>query len=83
MLYREITEEAGIGAPFAIEHEKGVSVQVRTADEEAYVFVMNFTEEEQTIRLPFELEDMLTQRKEGGQVRLEKYAVRVYVHKGI
>ena len=83
MLYREITEEAGIGAPFAIEHEKGVSVQVRTADEEAYVFVMNFTEEEQTIRLPFELEDILTQRKEDGQVRLEKYAVRVYVHKGI
>lgn len=44
---------------------------------------MNFTEEEQTILLPFELEDMLTQRKEDGQVRLEKYAVRVYVHKGI
>ena len=83
MLYNEITEQAGIGAPFAIGHGKGVSVQVRTADEAAYVFVMNFTEEEQTIRLPFQLEDMLTQRKEEGQVRLEKYAVRVYVQHNI
>ncbi len=60
-----------------MKHGKGVSVQTRQDKEHDYVFIMNFTEERQTITLPSKGTDLLSGDELEGELILNQYEVRV------
>ncbi|WP_270165847.1 beta-galactosidase [Paenibacillus sp. SYP-B4298] len=78
-LYERLLDELQIGAPFPVQAGKGVSVQVRTDGKTDYVFVMNFTEEQQTVGWPGRsgLANLLTGEHVGEQLELEPYGAVV------
>jgi len=78
-LYERLLDELQIGAPFPVQAGKGVSVQVRTDGKTDYVFVMNFTEEQQTVGWPGRsgLANLLTGEPVGEQLELEPYGAVV------
>ena len=56
----------------------GVTAQMRTDGENDYVFVMNFTEESKKVLLDNnEYVDMITDEVLSGELKLNKYEVRV------
>jgi beta-galactosidase len=65
----DLAKNANITLP-PVETPPGVSVQSRTGDGITYYFVMNYTESEQTIVLPRDMYDLITQKtiKKGRQV---------------
>ncbi|MBD8067843.1 beta-galactosidase [Bacillus sp. PS06] len=79
--YQEIIDELDIGPVVDIKHEKGVSVQTRQGEEADYVFVMNFTEEDQQILIPSQLTDIITGEVLIGELTLQKYEVRILISK--
>lgn len=80
--YGKLIDELQLKPVLAVAHERGVSVQGRqVADETYYVFVMNFTEEEQEVSFEAEVKDVRTQEKLFGKVLLAPYEARVVEHK--
>lgn len=75
--YTKLIDELSLVPEYQVEHEKGVSVQLRQDDQYYYAFVMNFTESNQMITLPSEGIDLLTSEKIAGKTVLQPYEVRV------
>lgn len=75
--YQNIVEELSLERAYAVNHGKGVSVQVREDGENKYIFVMNFTEEQQTITFGEPVIDLMTEEKIIGEITLERYGVRI------
>jgi beta-galactosidase len=69
--YQELISELSLEPVSSVKHGKGVSVQVRQAPQNDYIFVMNFTEEKQPISFESRVKDLVT-----GELTLEKYEVR-------
>ncbi|MGB3101739.1 MAG: Beta-galactosidase C-terminal domain [Psychrobacillus psychrotolerans] len=55
----------------------GVSVQVRSSAQSDYIFVMNFTEQNQPVLFESLVIDMITGEELFGEVELRKYEVRI------
>lgn len=75
--YIKLMKELSISPIISVQHEKGVSVQVRQDQSNDYIFIMNFTEQKQPILLNFEAEDLLTSQKLTGEYILKQYEVKV------
>lgn len=73
--YDDLIEELDLKAIIDVDHEPGVSVQgrINQATNEKIVFIMNFSEEEQVIKINEPLKDLLTAEKLEGKKTLEKY----------
>ena len=75
--YGQLLSELEISAAVDIKHDKGVSVQVRQDDLFEYVFVMNFTEKVQHVKLGFEAYDMITGDNVSKELVFQQYGVKV------
>ncbi|MED4224012.1 beta-galactosidase [Neobacillus cucumis] len=75
--YQELINDLSLQPAVLVKHDKGVSVQVRQAPEHDYIFVMNFTEEKQSIVIEEQVIDLVTGEQHTGDVTLEKYEVRI------
>ena len=75
--YKQLMKDLAIESPVPVTHESGVSVQVRSDEENDYFFVMNFTEEQQSISFTSEVKDLVTGEKLLGDKTLDKYEVRI------
>lgn len=78
--YQNLIEELALKPAYSAEHSKGISVQVRKDQENEYIFVMNFTEEQQTITFGSAVKDLVTEEEMVGEITLEKYEVRIVVN---
>ncbi|MFS0636166.1 beta-galactosidase [Mesobacillus foraminis] len=79
--YRELIQELGLEPAFRVKHGKGVSVQVRQDQENDYIFIMNFTEEQQNVTLESSVTDLITGEELSGDLTLEKYEARIVVQR--
>ncbi|WP_066054216.1 beta-galactosidase [Robertmurraya korlensis] len=75
--YEEIMKELALVSVSGVKHGEGVSVQVRNAPESDFIFVMNFTEENQVVTFEIPVTDKFTGEEWFGEVMLEKYEVRI------
>lgn len=75
--YQALINELALKPAFAVQHGKGVSVQVRQAEEKDYIFIMNFSEEEQQVTFEAPVKDMATGEELAGEVTLAKYEVKI------
>ena len=75
--YEELMESLDLPESKVITHEQGVSVQVRESDNHRYYFVMNFTEEIQTVELKQSFYDLLSEQNKDGAVELPVYGAMV------
>jgi len=75
--YNNLMEELSLKPACPVQHGKGVSVQVRHDNENDYIFVMNFTEEAQSVTFHSTVKDMITGKELIGEVTLEKYEVKI------
>ncbi|WP_277585941.1 beta-galactosidase [Psychrobacillus antarcticus] len=75
--YETLIEELNLAPISNVKHEKGVSVQVRSSAESDYIFVMNFTEQNQPVLFESLVTDMVTGEELVGEVVLRKYEVRI------
>lgn len=75
--YQSLMNELALAPAVAVQHEKGVSVQVRQSKDKNYIFVMNFTEEAQTVAFEEAVKDMETGEELAGKVTLAKYEVKI------
>ena len=64
--------------PFEANHSENVSVQVRKGPDSAYIFVMNFGTDEETITFEDEVVDLITGEKVARKITLNGYGVRVF-----
>ncbi|GIO36641.1 beta-galactosidase GanA [Paenibacillus antibioticophila] len=75
--YARLMKELNMAPPHAIQFPKGVSVQARTDGETDYIFVMNFTEERQTVQLDQDYRNLESGHPIRGQVELQPYGVLI------
>lgn len=75
--YQSLMNELALAPAVAVQHDKGVSVQVRRSKDKNYIFVMNFTEEAQTVAFEEAVKDMETGEELAGKVTLAKYEVKI------
>lgn len=75
--YQTLISELSLAPAFAVQHEEGVSVQVRQSEEKDFIFIMNFTEAEQQITLETTVKDIATEKELAGEIILAKYEVRI------
>jgi beta-galactosidase len=75
--YQDVINELALQPVVSVKHEKGVSVQVRQAPDQDYIFIMNFTEEKQPIVIEDHLKDLVTGDELTGELTLGKYEVRI------
>lgn len=75
--YSELIGELDLRSVHKIRHEKGVSVQVRQAEQSDYIFIMNFTEEKQPVSFDFQGKDMVSGDVITGDLMLERYEVKI------
>src|SRR5699024_2906584 len=76
--YANLIEELALKAVLSVDHGRGVSVQSRQISEDThYVFIMNFTEEEQTITVQELVTDVRTKEELVGDMTLAPYEARV------
>ncbi|WP_050184189.1 beta-galactosidase [Domibacillus robiginosus] len=75
--YQTLIDELSLAPAFVVQHGRGVSVQVRQAEEKNYIFLMNFTEEEQQVTLKAAVKDMATEEELKGNITLAKYEVKI------
>jgi len=59
----------------------GVEVVSRITDKKEYVFVLNYLPEPVKITLPREMDELISQTKQSGQVEIEPIGVRLFVLK--
>ncbi|WP_042462742.1 beta-galactosidase [Neobacillus dielmonensis] len=77
VFYQEIIKELALEPTSDITHGKGVSVQVRRAPEKDYIFIINFTEQSQSVTLGSTVKDVITGEELTGHLTLDKYEVRI------
>ncbi|TXC90576.1 beta-galactosidase [Metabacillus litoralis] len=75
--YSDLIEELSLRSVHDIKHEQGVSVQVRKAEKNDYIFIMNFTEERQPVSFDFQGKDMVSGEMITGDIMLDRYEVRI------
>ncbi len=75
--YSDLISELELKAIFPVKHSPGVSIQVRQGEDADYVFIMNFTEEQQVVVLDSEVTDMVTGEILSGEMTLDQYEVRI------
>ncbi|WP_044477156.1 beta-galactosidase [Paenibacillus antibioticophila] len=75
--YARLMKELNMAPPHAIQFPKGVSVQARTDGETDYIFVMNFTEERQTVKLDQDYRNLDSGHSIRGNVELQPYGVLI------
>jgi beta-galactosidase len=76
--YRELSREIQIATVLDTELPKGVTVQTRTDGQREFIFIMNFTEDEQSINLGTGLfRDMESNENLTGPVSLTGYGVLI------
>lgn len=77
--YSKRSQELNLSNPLIEKGNPLVSVQSRSQENHKYHFVMNFSEETQTVTLAKELMDEVTKEKQGQTISLAPYQVRVLV----
>ncbi len=75
--YQELIGELSLEAAFPVTHGPGVSVQVRQDADQDYAFVMNFTEQKQTVSINSTAIDLVTGEDLSGEIALAQYEVRI------
>lgn len=75
--YQELIRELSLEAAFPVTHGPGVSVQVRQDANQEYAFVMNFTEQQQTVSINSTAIDLVTGEDLSGEIALAQYEVRI------
>lgn len=75
--YARLMKELNMAPPHAIQFPKGVSVQARTDGETDYIFVMNFTEERQTVKLDQDYRNLDSGHSIHGNVELQPYGILI------
>lgn len=75
--YDDLITDLSLEPNLQVKHGKGVSVQVRHDQENDFMFVMNFTEEQQPVTFESSVKDMVTGEEIMGDVTLEKYEVKI------
>jgi beta-galactosidase len=78
--YGELISELNLKPVVSVKHNRGVSVQVRQAPDCDYVFVMNFTEEQQMVSFEAPVNDLVTGEELSGELLLQQYEVRIVKH---
>jgi len=76
-----IREDKIFSDPDAVTTPFGVSLQQRTGNNCNYLFVMNYTENEQLINMRFPLIDLITGEECNGNYVMKPYGVRILKHK--
>ncbi|MFS0724819.1 beta-galactosidase [Paenibacillus sp. 1P07SE] len=78
--YGSLIKELALQPCYAAEAAAGVSIQTRGDGSHTYVFIMNFTGSEQSVRLPegAELTDMETGSRVSGELLLAPYGASVF-----
>lgn len=75
--YQELIRELSLEAVFPVTHGPGVSVQVRQDADQDYAFVMNFTEQQQSVSINSAVKDLVTGEDLSGELALAQYEVRI------
>lgn len=75
--YRELIEDHQLKPALHAKHDRGVSIQAREAEGKQTVFIMNFTEDNQSIVLYEEVTDCLSGETISGAFELAPYETRV------
>lgn len=76
--YNQLIEELDLKPLLKVEHNIGVSVQGREADDQtSTVFIMNFTEETQIANIIEKVQDSFTGEDITGEITLKPYEVKV------
>ena len=75
--FGNIIDELELRRAIDIELPLGVNAQLREDEENKYIFLMNFSEEEKSVVLDKEYLDLLSDSKVSGEVKLDKYKVMV------
>lgn len=76
-LYGQLADELSLTPSWLGNLPEGVSVQPRGCDGETWLFVMNFSEQEQFVTLKGSFTDLLTGETVCGRTRLPVYGVKV------
>ena len=75
--YQGLISDLSLEPVLQIAHGPGVSVQVRQDEDANYAFIMNFTEQEQTVSIEAAAKDLMTGEELSGELALAKYEVRI------
>lgn len=75
--YTMICDKLSIFNKFVVTGQKDVSIQSRKIENEEYIFVMNFSEETQTIEVNDRTIDILSDESINFEINLEPYDVKV------
>lgn len=78
--YQDLIKELSLSPVFPVKHGKGVSVQARQDQHNDYIFIMNFTEQQQLVSFDKRVKDIVTGEMLSGDLILEKYEVRIVVN---
>lgn len=78
LFYQEIAAEHDLHNPLGMSLPEGVSLHTRTDGDTHYLFLMNFTEETQTVTVPgsYEISEISDDELVANQLTLSKYDVR-------
>lgn len=76
--YQKLMDELSIKPVVSVKHEKGVSVQVRQDHEKNYIFVMNFTEQNQVVFFDHVVKDLITGEELSGNLDVGMYEVKMF-----
>ena len=78
LFYQEIAAEHDLHNPLGMSLPEGVSLHTRTDGDTHYLFLMNFTEETQTVTVPdsYEISEISDEELVANQLTLSKYDVR-------
>lgn len=75
--YAKLSDKLDLLRSLGSDLPEGVSAQLRTDGENEFVFLMNFSEEEQTVNLRSSGYDMLDEKEVSGAIPLNVYEVKV------
>ena len=75
--YQGLISNLSLKPVLPIAHGPGVSIQVRQDEGANYAFVMNFTEQEQSVSIDAAAKDLVTGEDLSGELTLAKYEVRI------
>lgn len=76
--YQKLMDKLSIKPVVSVKHEKGVSVQVRQDHEKNYIFVMNFTEQNQVVFFDHVVKDLITGEELSGNLDVGMYEVKMF-----
>lgn len=74
--YGELIEELSLKPILKADHQEEISIQGRKIDDKKFVvFIMNFSEEEKSLELHEEVEDVLSKETLSGKIKMKPYEV--------